>query len=504
MERLDKCPLEEEINMNRFSSFLLLCFLILCSKSIFTQNENDLFRFSKTTYGGSARFEAMGGAFGALGADLSCAQINPAGFARFSSNQFNASIYGAANSNQTVFNGTQNNSTIGQIGISNFGCVLTEDISRSSRGHLFRQLGFNYNEIENFKNNINYEGQQFSSLLDQFTNQAQGYFPEELNTFFPFTTDLAYQTGAIKYNSIANNYYSLLNTGDVFHKRTIEQNGRIREFNFNFSTNYLNRLYIGGNVGLRYFKYEEFFNHEETLLDTSNTELRSFIYNNQLLTKGRGLNVKMGIIYLPVQTVRIGLAIHSPTFAELSDNWSANMTSTFNYGSQSIPQNQSPLGNYKYRIRNPLKLVGSVAFTIRSRASINADVEFIDYKQAHFKSTKDLAYSPYNFEYENLIARQVFKSTINFRIGTEFLLTPQFYLRAGYGFYGNAFKSEENAETTTEMFYSTGIGVKINGLSIDMSYRLRTLGRNYYAFTESLTAVKYSNNRIVVSATLQF
>jgi hypothetical protein len=149
-------------------------------------------------------------------------------------------------------------------------------------------------------------------------------------------------------------------------------------------------------------------------------------------------------------------------------------------------------------------LVGSIAFIVRSRASISADLEYIDYKQAQFKSTKDLAYSPYNFEYENLIAKQVFKPAFNFRIGAEFLLTPILYLRAGYGFYGNAFKPEENAETSSEMFYSTGIGIKINSLSIDMSYRLRTYGRNYYAFSDSQTSIKYNNNRIVVSATLQF
>jgi hypothetical protein len=446
----------------------------------------------------------MGGAFGALGADLSCSQINPAGFGRFSSNQFNASFYGGANSNRTLFNGIESNSNAGQVGISNFGCVITEDISRRSTGHLFRQFGFNYNEIENFKSKVYYEGQQFSSLIDQFTNQAQGYFPEELNTYFPFSTDLAYQTGTIQYNAAANNYYSLLNNGDVFHRRSIEQNGKIREFNFNFSTNYLNRLYVGGNVGLRYFRFEESFNHEEVLLDSSNTDLRSFTYANQLFTKGKGLNIKFGLIYLPTESIRLGIALHSPTFAELTDDWSANMTSTFSYGTQTIPQNLAPFGNYKYRIRNPFKLVGSIAFIVRSRASISADLEYIDYKQAQFKSTKDLAYSPYNFEYENLIAKQVFKPAFNFRIGAEFLLTPILYLRAGYGFYGNAFKPEENAETSSEMFYSTGIGIKINSLSIDMSYRLRTYGRNYYAFSDSQTSIKYNNNRIVVSATLQF
>ena len=497
----DKHQQEREINMRRVYSLVIF---IIQANALFSQNENDLFRFSKTTYGGSARFEAMGGAFGALGADLSSAQINPAGFGRFSSSQFNTSFYGGANSTNTLFNANENNTTIGQAGISNFGCVINEDISRRSKGYLYRQIGFNYNEIQNFKNNIYYEGGQFSSLLDQFSSQAQGYYPEELNTYFPFSTDLAVQTGAVQYNSLTNSYYSLLNSGDVYHRRTIEQNGKIREFNINFSANYLNRLYIGGNVGLRYFKYTENFNHEEVLLDTFNTDLRSFQYTNELYTKGRGVNLKVGLIYLPIESVRFGIALHSPTFSELTDDWTANMSSTFAYGTNTVPQNQLPIGNYKYRIRNPYRIIGSLAFIIRSRLSVSADIEYLNYKQAHFKSTKDFNYSYYDFEYENLIAKQVFKPAINIRIGAECLLTPNLYFRAGYAYYGNAFITNENAETGAEMFYSTGFGVKVNRFSLDMSYRLRTLGRNYYAFSESLTSMKLFNSRIVVSGTLQF
>lgn len=52
--------------MNKIILFLSVLFI----SAAWTQNEIDLYRFSKTTYQGSARFEAMGGSFGALGADL--------------------------------------------------------------------------------------------------------------------------------------------------------------------------------------------------------------------------------------------------------------------------------------------------------------------------------------------------------------------------------------------------------------------------------------------------
>ena len=39
-----------------------------------------------------------------------------------------------------------------------------------------------------------------------------------------------------------------------------------------------------------------------------------------LQTKGYGVNGKIGLIYKPVEYVRLGLAFHSPTFYELTDN----------------------------------------------------------------------------------------------------------------------------------------------------------------------------------------
>src|SRR4051812_43392595 len=59
-------------------------FLLIAAGVIFrveSQNDLDAIRYSRIGVGGSARFTAMGGAFGALGADLSVAAYNPAGLA---------------------------------------------------------------------------------------------------------------------------------------------------------------------------------------------------------------------------------------------------------------------------------------------------------------------------------------------------------------------------------------------------------------------------------------
>lgn len=78
-------------------------FLILFPLLAFSQNETDLYRYSRTTYGGSARFESMAGSFGALGADMSCSQTNPAGMGRFSSSKAEMTFFWGASAQSKQF-----------------------------------------------------------------------------------------------------------------------------------------------------------------------------------------------------------------------------------------------------------------------------------------------------------------------------------------------------------------------------------------------------------------
>ncbi|MDG1146116.1 MAG: hypothetical protein P8N54_06445, partial [Flavobacteriales bacterium] len=56
------------------------------------QNHIDALRYSQESLWGSARYVAMGGAFGALGSNGSTASFNPAGIATFTNGQFSGSF----------------------------------------------------------------------------------------------------------------------------------------------------------------------------------------------------------------------------------------------------------------------------------------------------------------------------------------------------------------------------------------------------------------------------
>ena len=70
--------------MKKYITFILAG---LSFYSVQSQTVADALLYSKDNLSGTARFNAMSGAFGALGGDFSAINVNPAGSAVFSNNQ---------------------------------------------------------------------------------------------------------------------------------------------------------------------------------------------------------------------------------------------------------------------------------------------------------------------------------------------------------------------------------------------------------------------------------
>ena len=86
--------------------FILLISGLTFSTS-YSQEVSDAMRYSQDNLTGTARFRAMGGAFGALGGDLSSLSVNPAGSAIFSNNQVGVTFSNQDIKNNSNYFGTQ-------------------------------------------------------------------------------------------------------------------------------------------------------------------------------------------------------------------------------------------------------------------------------------------------------------------------------------------------------------------------------------------------------------
>lgn len=494
--------------MLAFRKIRLALVVLVLSLPVLSQNENDVLRYSQTDIFGSARVEAMAGSFGALGADISVAQINPAGIARFSKSDASLSLNNAFVKTTGVYNGTSVTETQNSIVVNSAGVVITNDLSQENRGRKYGQLTFSYNRLANFNYHKRYEGQNFYSLLDVFAGIGAGIEPPAIYEQRPFTTGLAYDVYALDYDYDNDIYTSRLTMGDNYHNRDIKTEGGMGEFSIGYSENYMNQLYYGANVGFRRVKYYENYSHEERLLDTVGTSLRSFNYMYEQQTEGLGINLKLGLIYLPTQNVRLGFSFESPTLMSLEDNWTSDMTATHDDGVKYIEPEYVPTGNFSYSMTTPMKLRGSFAYILGLRGAINVDLEMARYGQGKLRpdySTNNV--NPYTFDLENEEVGNQYRTILNTRIGVEYMILRDFYVRAGYALLPQPYQRELKGSLSVNQSFAGGIGWENDWIRVDFAIRQTQLNTQYYAFDpskiENRTEFKSKLNNFSLSAALK-
>ena len=469
--------------------FIILIALAAGVLNVNAQNEVDALRYSRLSVVGTARYSGLGGAFGALGADFSSLSVNPAGIALFRASEFSItpSLYMA--DTKADYFGEQNTDSRSNFNLGNIGYVSATNIGTAQNSSLRKVMfGFGLNRTNNFNNRAIIKGfNTSSSLLGVYADQASGLTSDNLNSY---GNGLAYDTYLI-YNDTTGslNYFADMPNGGVTQRKNIETKGSMNEMVLSIGANLLDKFYIGATLGMPYVRYFEKSSYTENDNENRNSYFNSFKQTNTLSTTGSGINFKLGIIYKPVQFIRIGAAFHTPTYyAKLTDKWNSTMASLFDIpiinGEKSF-NSSSPNGEFEYSLTTPLRAIGSIAFIIGKYGLLSADYEYVDYSSARFSSDS------YNFNAENDAIRYKYKGAGNIRLGTEWKY-GQFSFRGGYGLEGDPYKSGINNSTGSS--YSLGLGMREKAYYLDLGFVYTSHSEDYYLYDP--TYVDPSQNKM--------
>ena len=453
---------------------IILVSIITLSFSSLAQTEVDALRYSQLTFGGTARYMSTGGAFGALGADFSVLSSNPAGIGLYKKSEmtFTPSLF--TSNTKSSFNGMSNNDTKYNFNFSNIGIVFAFNSNDGLSSEWKNvQFGFGLNRTNNFNNRTIITGDNTqTSLMDDYILKANGNAVDDLNEF---DTRLAYDTYLLDPSSIGtNNYYSRVPIGGIRQTKEITSWGSMNEMVFSFGGNYNDKLYLGATIGVPFLSYtEESIYIEEDVADTISGFKKYSVYDN-LETSGSGFNFKFGMIYRINNWVRLGGAIHTPTFYSMNDNYSRKITSNLD---TSIHEASSPQGIYDYQLTTPMRAIGSIAFIIGKRGLISAEYEFIDYSTARLRSEGNETLNA--FSEVNSKINTIYTTSNNIRVGAEWNLAPV-KIRGGYALYGNPFKSGVNNGERSS--YTFGFGFREKGYFLDFAYVYSIHSENYYLY----------------------
>jgi hypothetical protein len=447
--------------------------LLTIATTINAQTDVDAVRYAGNSITGSARFTAMGGAFGALGGDFSTLSYNPAGIAIYRSSEFIFSPSVFASTTKSNFLGHSTDEQKYNFNIGNTGLIYTKKIGydETTPGWKSWNFGLGYNRLNNFHTQSFYQGQNLSnSLLDNFAQNSYGTDYQNLD---PFYEQLAYYDSLIS-PDINNQYYGLIPNGKEVQRRSAETEGAIGETVFSFGANYSNKFYLGATLGFKSLRYVQTSNYEEFDPDTSIPNLKSFNFQEDYYTRGSGFDFKFGMIYKATDNLRFGLAVKTPTWYSLHDDYKTSMVSYLDSGITSIYANESPDGAYDYDYTSPFRFIASTAFVFEKDGLICVDYEFTDISDARFNAGGSA------FVDVNSLIRDKYKETHTVRLGTEWLY-QQLSFRGGYSFtttpFNNSFKA--GSFDFSKNSFSAGIGIKENNLFFDLGY-VYTKSLEYY------------------------
>lgn len=476
---------------------------LLTGTDALSQNENDALRYGRYYYTGTARYASMGGAFGAFGADVSNLANNPAGLGVFRKNQITVTPGVAVNSTKATFLGQTNFDVRTTFNLANVGFVYASEVRKGRKtpysGWQFVNFGLSYTKTSDFNKQVLIRGvNSSSSLLDVFANNANN------GNVGAFYESLAISSQLLAVDSSTGKYYAFdapwPNAGKI-QRKEIEGKGSMGDVSFALGANYANTLYIGASFNINVLSYTETSFYSEKDAGDSIQYFKDFTMKEYFRTRGSGISGKFGLIYRPVDFLRIGLAVHTPTLFTLTDNYTNDITANFDNGVST--QALSQLGVYKYRYTNPFRLQASAGFVIGKIALIGLEYEYVNYKGPRFRESSG---SVNTFQDVNDRIRSNFKGGHIVKLGGELKLEP-FALRAGFNYATNPYQSQINTSTSWGASAGAGYRHAASGFFIDLAYTMFNTQESYWLYDPTMVPAvntRYQKHNILLTAGFNF
>ncbi|WDF45143.1 hemin receptor [Chryseobacterium sp. KACC 21268] len=385
--------------------------------------------YSANPINGTAKYNSMAGSIGALGGDISSANVNPAGIGVFITNDLNFTLGINNNKNTTTLAGQSQVSKVNNTDIGNTGGLLTFNLADTASKWKFINIGVNYSNRSLDNRSIS-AGNGNIKIVDDF--------------------------------SVANTIINYTYQGHVY-----ERYGDQSKLNFAVGANYDNRLYFG--AGLNF--HNSFLTQNDRANFYSDYDKTSLGYDKQYTgfdEHSDGFSANIGVIAKLSNQFRVGAAVESPTWWNIDRVYTQHY---FDYNSELFQEDRT--------LVTPMKATLSAAFVPSKNFALN-----VDFIQGITKPK----YKEYgNAERElNDFFNGSYKNSSEVRAGAEYRISA-FRLRGGYAYQGNNFDNlsllsyNDNGLASNQSYSNllvgkrntigAGLGYDFQAFYIDASYQ---------------------------------
>ncbi|WP_432411525.1 OmpP1/FadL family transporter [Rasiella sp. SM2506] len=467
------------------------------------QTVTDGLRYATENTTGTARFNALSGAFGALGGDLSSIAINPAGSAVFLNNSASVSFSSNSVENEANYFNTITRSEDYDISLNQAGIVFVFDIGKEESPWRKITLGLNYNNTQNFDNDLFFQGRGNTSVANFFTEQAQG-IPlnllqlqngESISSLYNFlgeTEGVRAQNAFLGYQAFIfdplsddlsnTQYVSNVANGTFNQEYSVLTRGYAGKYTFNVATQYKDNFFFGINLNSHAIDYQRSTFLYETNNNTGSS-VNAIGFENNLSVLGAGFSAQLGAI-AKLENFRVGLTYDTPTWYEISEETSQYIEAQRTQDNQTITEIVDPnvLNIFEnYNLQTPGKITASTAYIFGEKGLISLDYSYKDFSNIEYKPESDAFFASQNTAINNQLTGA---STI--RVGGEYRIN-QLSLRGGYRYEKSPYKNSDIVGDLNG--FSLGLGYNFGNYTFDLSYARAEQDRSEQLYTVGLTSV---------------
>jgi len=478
---------------------LLLFFIFSLS---YSQTIDDIIRVSSYYNDGTARFNAMGGAFSSLGGDLSAISINPASSSIFTYNEFGITIGLDDNTIENNLNGYLSKTKSSAETLNQLGAVWV-----FTNGKAKFSFAYNLQNVYSYSDDFSFSGNNSNSIDRYFLYYADGVPSDDLLIYPDETTQsvyqylgenygfgdqqafLGYQGYVINSSDNSNNTYktnAIYN--QVFQDIAIERIGNHYKHSLNIGGSYNNHVFLGANLNFHGIEFQErkIFNESGY---SNNSELRNVNFNEYYNSNGFGFSVQLGTI-IKVRNFRIGLSYQSPTWIDFEEENEQILETKVSSDNQIKTYSIDPktVNIYdKYQLRLPSKSTIGFSQVFGQKGLISLDYEITKYNNAMFPDNDDNYLNELNY----IIDDELYGTAQSIRLGGEYRIKNN-SLRAGVFHY----KGPKNLNENKINGFSVGYGINFGASKFDISYVSQSSYFTNNLYPKGLTTL-YSTDKSV-------
>ncbi len=497
-----------------------LLFLFACALGT-AQNINDVLRLSTENIQGTARYQGLSGAFGALGGDLSALNINPAGSAVFNNGQFTLTASNFNRKNETSYFGQNNESSLNSFLLNQAGgAFVFKDNSSSSAWKRFT-MAFNYDMVQNFDNGMYISGPSDQGIDNYFLNFATGvpfgnillqdgeYIEDaylDIGASYGYSAQqafLGYYGGIIDplnvsnengTDYISNAKYAQLN--QIYSQSTSGQNSKLTA---NFASQYQDFLFIGASLNFNTVVYNNITKLKENRF-ASDSEISFTSFDNFLHTDGYGFSFSLGAIAKVNEFFRVGASYESPTWYDLRDETSQQINSDL--ADSDIGYINFDIANVynSYTIKTPGKVTGSMAVIFGKNGLISLDYQFQDMANAELRPNNDPSFASENEYISNQLG-----GVSSLRVGGEYRVGRIISLRGGYRYEQSPYKNGITVGSLNG--YSAGLGFTFGPSRLDVAFNQSFRDSEKYLYDTGFptpASIDNKNTNVTFGYTINF